>query len=136
MKLKTKQIITLVAVVGSLLIVTAPAYAGQSNFFGTQEPIIAAADTCANGDKATYTSVGDNCITKDIQTVLNFLSVGVGIIIIGSIMVAGIQYMSAGDNPQNVQAAKARIRNAILALLVFALSWSFLNWLVPGGVFG
>jgi archaellum component FlaF (FlaF/FlaG flagellin family) len=57
-----------------------------------------------------------------------------GIVIVGSIIVGGIQYSSAGSDPQKVQAAKNRIKGAVIALLLFLFGYSLLNFLVPGGV--
>jgi hypothetical protein len=78
---------------------------------------------------------GVNCITKDITIAINVLAAGVGVVTIAMIIVGGIQYSLAADNPQAVQAAKTRIRNAIIALLGFLFLWAFLQWLIPGGAF-
>ncbi|HEY5550162.1 MAG TPA: hypothetical protein VIK37_03145 [Candidatus Saccharimonadales bacterium] len=76
-----------------------------------------------------------NPIVQDIQVVVNFLSAGVGIVVVGVIILGGIQYSLAGDNPQAVGAAKQRIINGLIALLAFLLTFAFVQWLVPGGVF-
>lgn len=65
---------------------------------------------------------------------INVLSALAGIVIVGSLIVAGIQYSSSGNNPQQVSAAKDRIRNAIIALFFFIFGYALLNYLVPGGV--
>ena len=65
---------------------------------------------------------------------INVLSALVGVVVIISIIAGGIQYTSAGSDPQKVAAAKNRIRNAIVALVFFIFMYAFLNWLVPGGV--
>jgi len=77
----------------------------------------------------------DNPIVNDLQTVVNFLSAGVGIVVVGVIIVGGIQYITAGDNPQALTNAKQRIVNGLIAFMAFLLTFAFLNWLVPGGVF-
>ncbi len=77
----------------------------------------------------------DNCgITKYIIIFINVLSAILGIVITISIIVAGIQYSASAGNPQAVEASKKRISNAILALVVFAFMFGFLQWIVPGGV--
>lgn len=76
----------------------------------------------------------DNPIYGYLTEIINFLSAGVGIVVIIMIALGGIQYMSAGGNPQATQAAVHRIVNAILAMVVFIFIWAFLNWLVPGGM--
>jgi flagellar basal body-associated protein FliL len=75
-----------------------------------------------------------NPIVNDLNIAVNFLSAGAGIIIIGSIIVAGIQYSFAGSNANEVSAAKNRIRDALIALFAFFFIWGFLQWLIPGGV--
>ncbi len=73
-------------------------------------------------------------IVKYIVLFINLLSALVGVVVVGSIIYGGIQYSTAGSDPQKVSAAKSRIRNAIIALTFFLFSYSILNYLVPGGV--
>jgi hypothetical protein len=77
----------------------------------------------------------DNPIVEDINVVVNFLSVGVGIVVVGVIILGGIQYAMAGDSPEAIGKAKQRIINGLIALLAFIFTYSFVQWLVPGGVF-
>lgn len=70
-----------------------------------------------------------------IITATNILSAAVGVIIVIMIAVGGIQYTTARDDPQAVAAAKQRIQNAILALVFYLFAFSFLQWLIPGGLF-
>ncbi len=72
---------------------------------------------------------------RRLTEIVNFLAALVGITVVGSIVYGGILYSSAADNPQKLQAAKDRIRNAIIALIAFIFLFSFLQWLVPGGLF-
>lgn len=76
-----------------------------------------------------------NPIMKWTLFAINFLSAGVGVIVTIMIVVGGIQYASAGGNPQAVQAAKSRIANAVLALVAYFFLFAFMQWLVPGGLF-
>ena len=76
-----------------------------------------------------------NPIVKDIQQIVDFLSVGVGIIVVGAIIIGGIQYITAGDSAEKVSAAKQRIINGLIALMAFIFTWAFLQWLIPGGAF-
>ncbi|MCA9346882.1 hypothetical protein KC960_05330, partial [Candidatus Saccharibacteria bacterium] len=61
----------------------------------------------------------NNPIIKWIEFFINVLSVT--ILAGGSVMIAwaGIQYMTARDNAQNVQAAKEKIWNVIIGLLAY-----------------
>jgi hypothetical protein len=75
-------------------------------------------------------------ITKDLQIIVNVLSAGVGIIVIAMIIVGGIQYSIAGDNATATAAARQRITNALIALAAYLFVFAFLQWLIPGGIFG
>lgn len=76
-----------------------------------------------------------NPIVEDIQLLVDFLSVGVGIIVVGVIIFGGIRYAAAGDNPQAVTAAKQHIVNGLIALVAYIFTFAFLQWIVPGGIF-
>ena len=76
-----------------------------------------------------------NTIVKFVITVTNFLSAGVGVVIVIMVIIGGIQYSTAGGNPSAVAAAKQKIANALLALVAFIFMFSVIQWLVPGGIF-
>ncbi len=76
-----------------------------------------------------------NPIVEDINIIITFLSALVGVAIVGSLIWGGIQYATAGDNPQSTNDAKQRITNSLIALLAYLLTFAFLQWLVPGGIF-
>lgn len=76
-----------------------------------------------------------NPLVHRFRDLINFLGAGVGVIVVIMIMIGGLQYMSAGNNPQAVTTAKKRIVGAVLALLAYTFLWAFMQWLVPGGVF-
>ena len=83
-----------------------------------------------NGD-----TIETNPIIRYLRGIIQFLSIGVGLIITISLVMAGIQYSSSRDNPQLVQAATQRITNAMIALLTFIFMAAILNFLIPGGLF-
>ncbi|HVO86168.1 MAG TPA: pilin [Candidatus Binatia bacterium] len=77
-----------------------------------------------------------NPIGQKLNEIVNFLSAGVGIVVVASVIVGGIQYSIAGDNPARVTAAKKRVIDALIALLIFMFIFAFVQWLIPGGIFG
>jgi len=92
--------------------------------------------------------IGSDCLNETVQTctsklplighintLVTALSALVGVVVVGVIIMGGIQYSAAGDNPQALTAAKKRITNGLIALLAFALTAAFLQWIVPGGLF-
>lgn len=84
---------------------------------------------------ASTPDISTNPIVRDLNQIVDFLSVGVGVVIVGVIILGGIQYTMAGDNPNAVTAAKQRIINGLIALATFLLLSAFLQWLIPGGIF-
>jgi len=86
-----------------------------------------------NGN-TTNTCLKKNKIVQDINTIVNFLAALVGIVVIGVIILGGIQYSLAGDNSTATGAAKQRIINGLLALVAFIFTYAFLQWLIPGGI--
>ena len=77
----------------------------------------------------------NNLIIKRLQQIIDFLSAGVGIVVVATIIVGGIKYSIAGDSPQKLTAAKQRISNGLIALLTFMFIFGFVQWLIPGGIF-
>ncbi len=73
-------------------------------------------------------------VTEYINPLIKFLSAVVGIAVVISVVIGGIQYSSARDNPQAVGAAKKRITNAIFALVVYMFLFALLNFIIPGGL--
>lgn len=148
-KLKILLIVPALAIV-PLLAVVPHAKACTADEIHRKTGCITAAD-CASGQTTTQKLKDENftqtvCVPlgndktnpiwKDLQNIVNALAAGVGVVVIGSIIVGGIQYTMAGDQAGKVEEAKKRIANAVFALVAFFLSWAFLQWLIPGGVFG
>jgi hypothetical protein len=78
----------------------------------------------------------DNCgIIAYIVDFTRILSGLVGIVVVIMITVGGIQYAAAGPDPSAVVAARKRISNALIALVLYIFMFAFLQWLVPGGIF-
>ena len=77
----------------------------------------------------------DTCgIVAYLQTAINILTAVVGVVIVIMVALGGVQYTLARDNPQESAAAKTRIYNALMALVIYLFSFAFLQYLVPGGV--
>lgn len=75
-----------------------------------------------------------NPILDIVFAFMRFLSVGAGLVIIGSMIVAGIQYTTSRGDPQATGAAIKRIVSNASALAFFVFAYAILNWLVPNGV--
>ena len=74
-------------------------------------------------------------IFEVLGLILEFMAIITIPIITIIVVIGGVQYSLATGDPGKVSAAKARIMNGVIALASFVFLWSFLQWLVPGGVF-
>lgn len=83
----------------------------------------------------SYDGEALNPVLDMLFALLRFVSAGVGLIVIGSIIWAGIQYSTSRGNPQSTEASIKRVTNAVIALLIYIFSFAILNFLVPGGLF-
>lgn len=81
-----------------------------------------------------YTEPAAQKIYDRLSQAINILSGIVGIVVVVSIVVGGIQYTTSSGDPQKVAAAKSRIFNSVFALVAFIFTYAFLQYLVPGGV--
>ncbi len=78
----------------------------------------------------------ENCgIINFIWIITDGLSVLVGIVVVMTLVIGGIEYSAAGSNPQAVMRAKKHISRALLALVAYVFMYAILQWLIPGGVF-
>ena len=107
--------------------VTIPTDTGQEEESGTGEN--------TNVPNSGSSTTGSDKLDDWLQNVINLLSVMVGLVIVVSIIIAGVQYMSAGGNSSQVAAAKNRISMAVLAFILFSFTYAIFQWLVPGGIF-
>jgi hypothetical protein len=80
----------------------------------------------------------DNCdfVGRYINPAINMLSGAFGIIVVISLILGGIQYTTSAGDPQKVAQAKKRIINTVVALVAFFFLFGFLQFLIPGGLFG
>jgi hypothetical protein len=98
--------------------------------------------TCgADGkDSQVKTTINFGCVGKGsglldlIFAIIRFLSEGAGIIIIGSMVFAGIQYTVSRGDPSASAAAIKRIQNTGIALLIYIFAFAILNYIVPAGL--
>lgn len=97
--------------------------------------------TCGEGENEVKITINIGCrgtgnpIVDMVFAFTRFLSLGVGVVVVGSVIVGGIQYTTAGGDPQKTKLAISRITNSAAALMLYLLIFVLLNWLVPGGVF-
>lgn len=160
--LKHKKSIT--AILVSLGILTISYVPVQALSFGGGVETLAATSTtqyaCGSKGEMQYTAIdfgcaGDKCVQNNpsyspsssycssdhsaiidlIYSVIKFLTDGVGLVIIASLVVAGIQYITSSGNPEATHKAMARIQSTVIALLIFIFAYAILNYVIPAGFF-
>ncbi len=72
-----------------------------------------------------------NLMRKYVNPIIAFLAAVAGIAITAGIIMGGLRYAAAGDDPAKVGAAKKQISTAILALVCLLLLYAGLRWLTP-----
>ena len=77
-----------------------------------------------------------NALLDLLFAIIKFISDGVGLIIIMSLIIAGIQYTFSRGEPQAISSATKRIQSSITALVIFIFAYALLNFIIPNGVFG
>ncbi len=88
---------------------------------------------------------GQNCIDKGdkvennviivwLSMIIKFLTVGVGLAATGGVVYGGYLYMAAQGNSGKIQKAISTIFNAIIGVILYALLFAIINFLLPGGV--
>lgn len=79
----------------------------------------------------------DNCdlIGKYVNPAIDLLSLVFGVIAAISLVVGGMQYSTSTGDPQKVSLAKRRIINTIIAVVAYLFLFTFLQFLIPGGIF-
>lgn len=100
---------------------------------------------CGDGDQVVNVAIDIGCkgkgghilnpITDAAFAIIRFLSLGVGLIIVGSMTFAGIQYSASRGDPKATAAAIGRIRSNVVAFLIFIFSFAILNFVIPQGFF-
>lgn len=78
---------------------------------------------------------GQSAIDKYLATLVNILVAAAGLATVGSMIFAGIQYMTARDNAGQVSSAKNRMVVSVVCILLLGFGYTLLQWLIPGGVF-
>lgn len=83
------------------------------------------------GTKGTNAQAG---IWHLLSLILNIMTAGVGVLATIGLVISGIQWMTARDNESQIVKAKSRIFNIVIGMVVWALMWLVLSWLMPGGI--
>lgn len=80
------------------------------------------------------TTVETNVIFVWLSSIIKFLTVGVGIAATGGVVYGGFLYLTAQGNAGKTQKGVATILNALIGIVMYALAFAIINFLVPGGI--
>lgn len=83
----------------------------------------------------TKDGVENTAVFSILLTAINILTAGVGIAAIAGIVYGSILYSSAAGSAEQVKKAIGIITNVVIGVVAYALMFSVLNFLIPGGLF-
>lgn len=101
---------------------------------------------CGDNQVAVGVSInGNNCINKGtklednvivvwLSMIIKFLTVGVGLAAVGGVVYGGFLYLTAQGNSGKTQKGVTTIMNALVGVLLYALTFAIVNFIIPGGV--
>lgn len=78
---------------------------------------------------------GGNPVASLVLQIINFLAVGVGIVVVGGIVWGSLLYTTSNGDSGKAQQGITTIVNAVIGLLLFIFTYAIINFVVPGGVF-
>jgi hypothetical protein len=92
--------------------------------------------TCRTHHPLPYCQHTHNAIIDLLFAIIRFITDGVGLIIIASLIIAGIQYTTSRGEPKQLNQATKRIQSTATALLLFFFVYAIINYVIPNGFFG
>ena len=88
-----------------------------------QTAILGGGEVCDNGDGSSIIHI--------LNLVVDILTMGIGILGVIGITVVGIQYLTAGGSEEKTRKAKTRMLEIVIGLIVYALIYALIKWLMP-----
>lgn len=84
-----------------------------------------------DGDDGCVGGNGQNPIYAYLKGIILFMGGAIGLAVVITIIVAGIQYSSSAGNPAAITKAKERLTNAVIGLVLYLFLAAILRYLVP-----
>ena len=117
-----KLLLSMLTLVLGFSLIAVPVFAA-SNDNCVSTAILGGGEICDSGN-------GDS-ILEILNTVVNIMTVGVGVLGIIGITIVGIQYLTAGGSEEKTRTAKRRMFEIIIGLVAYVVAYSLLVWLIP-----
>ena len=136
-KMKKARILLLTLLFGATFLLHAAPVSAQTD----QKTVQCGDDQVAVGvaingnnciDKGT--KLEDNVIVVWMVMIIKFLTVGVGLAATGGVVYGGFLYLTAQGNGGKTQKGITTIMNSLIAVLLYALTFAIINFIIPGGV--
>lgn len=99
-------------------------------------PVLASSDSNTKEYAILNPPSNQNGISYLLNLAIKILTGLVAVAAVTSIILAGVQYASAGDSPEKVKAAKDRIAQTVIGILLYIFMFAILEFIIPGGVLG
>lgn len=116
------------AMMGVMLVpVSRAAALSATNVMAVETNIIGGGNVDTDADN------GKEAIMDILNLVRNILVYGLGVVAVLGVVIAGILYMTARDNEQQVTLAKRRLFEVVIGLIAWAVMFAVLEWLLPTG---
>jgi len=123
------MVITIITIIFPITVLAAPPGSdkglGCGGGFGVIADIL-----CQNSDKAT---VGLT-LNKVVSTIIGFLTIIAALWFLFQFIIAGFQWIGAGGDKNNTTAARDKITNSLIGLLIVVIAWAVIG--VVGKVLG
>ena len=71
-----------------------------------------------------------------LAILVSILTYGVGIAATIGVVISGYQYLTARDDMGQVVKAKKRLMEIAIGLVIYAIMWGVIQFLLPGGLYG
>jgi len=110
-----------------LVIFSAPALAAYNPLQG---PCANNPSAICNENTAQQNPNSKNPVNNVLQTVSNIMALLTGLTAVGMIIGSGLVMTSSGGNPERVKKARAILQASIIGLIIVALAWSFVTFVV------
>jgi hypothetical protein len=89
---------------------------------------------CEKGDKIIVNAENTG-LWGVLLMAIRIITAGVGVAAVAGILYGSILYTTASGKPEQVKKANTIIANTVLGVITYALMYSFLEFLIPGGLF-
>ncbi|MBR3138508.1 hypothetical protein IKG38_00605 [Candidatus Saccharibacteria bacterium] len=117
--------ITAFAIIASLGSITAPVYADGECPEGCVPTAILGENHCSCDDG------NGSGVMHILNTVIDIMTIGIGILGVIGISVVGIQYLTAGGSEEKTRKAKRRMFEIVIGLVAYVILYAVVKWLMP-----